>query len=302
MPELFIKILNWPFLTKIWMEGNLKWVLDIAGISLFLLAIIISTFLTRHWKRKYPHRVFVSYILLFHYFVLIFGFFTLFFIANYSGLKKGFFIKPLYRLPGNEKIIAITFDDSPDSQYTRKILNILALYQIKASFFVLGKNVKKYPDIVLNIISEGHDLGSHSYYHAHMGRMCLSSIDEDFKNMEMEFKKLGLDRPVLFRPPHGSKSPILEWYLRNHGYHLITWNLSPKDWKRLKPGIILSRLFSFVEPGSIILLHDGPTAVEILPEFIESMQKKGYRFIKISNIISGKTVNGKLECFQCLKY
>lgn len=295
MTELFIEILNWPLLTKIWIEGNLKWVLDLAVISLFLLAIIISTFLIRRRKRKNPYKVFISYLLIFHYFLLIFGILTIFFVANFSGLKKGFFIKPLYRLPGNEKIIALTFDDSPDSRYTRKILNILALYQIKATFFALGKNVKKYPDIVFNIISEGHDLGSHAYSHAHMGRMCLSSIDEDFKNMEMEFKKLGLDRPVLFRPPHGSKSPVLEWYLRNHGYLLITWNLSPKDWKPLKPQIILSRLFSFVEPGSIILLHDGPTAVAILPEFIETMQKKGYRFIKISNIMSGKKVNGKLE-------
>jgi peptidoglycan/xylan/chitin deacetylase (PgdA/CDA1 family) len=298
LTETFIEILNWPFLTKIWMEGNLGWILELAVISLFLLAVMISTLLIRRWKRKNPYKIFIRYILLFHYFVLIFGFFTLIFVANFSGLKKGFFIKPIYRLPENGKIIALTFDDSPDSQYTRKILDILSHYQIKATFFVLGQNVKQYPDIVIDIFKKGHDIGNHSYSHQYMGRMWFSSIEKDMKNVEIEFKKIGLDRPILFRPPHGSKSPILEWYLHNHGYRLITWNLSPKDWKTLKPEIILSRLFSFVEPGSIILLHDGPNAVAILPEFIETMHKKGYRFVKISDILGKISELHQLKLFS----
>lgn len=273
--ETFVKILNWQFLTKIWIEGNIKWIFELVGISLSLVGIIVLILFLKHRKK----------ISVFLYFLLFFWFFAFFFEINFGGLKKGLFLKPIYHLPLNEKVIALTFDDGPNPKYTPKILNILAHYQVKATFFVLGKNVKQYPNIVLSIAAEGHDIGNHSYSHPYMGRMGPSAIEEELDKVEDEIKHLGLSKPFLFRPPHGSKSIILEWCLRKRGYRLITWDLSPKDWKLIKTDILLSRLLTFVQPGSIILLHDGPNAVRILSDFIEIMRKRGYRFIKISDAL-----------------
>lgn len=288
--EKFIDFLSWDFLTKIWIEGNLKWFLALFITSLFLLAFIISIFIIRRWQKNNLSRPYLKSLLISHYIIFFVVCFLLFFLNNSYHLKKGLFLEPVYRLSDNEKIIALTFDDGPHPQYTPEILNILSQYSINATFFYLGKNIKKYPDVVLKTATKGHDIGSHSYSHNNMRWMWLSDINTEVVRVEKELERLELAKPVFFRPPHGGKSVILERYLLQNGYHIVTWNLSPKDWKALNPDILLGRLLRFVKPGSIILLHHGPNAVAILPAFIEEMQKRGYRFVKIGDVIKGKSL------------
>lgn len=263
MPYIKIK-----FVQKIWMEGNLLWLANL-GVALNLSLLCGLLFLIFQYE----------FFLLLSLISLI----AAYYIYAYTGIKKGLLTTPFYELKTQQKKIALTFDDGPNPNYTNEILTILAAHQVKATFFLLGQHIESHPAIAQRINDEGHAIGNHSYSHPRMNLMGYKALVSEIDKTQSLIKNLNYNNPLLFRPPYGLKSPLLELILKAKKMKTIHWNLSSKDWKPITPTTILARLLQFTQPGTIVLLHDSKNAVAVLPEFIKRCQENGYQFVRISD-------------------
>lgn len=188
-----------------------------------------------------------------------------------------------------EKIIALTFDDGPHPKYTPEILDVLLKYDAKATFFVVGENAEKNPEIVYRTYEEGHELANHTYTHP-LKATIPRILKEIKKTNETIFSITGYS-PMLFRPVEGQYSDALIKSIANERYKVImwSWHLDTFDWKN--PGVnkIVDIVLTGVEPGNVILFHDGggnrEQTVKALEEIIKELKKKGYRFLTISELL-----------------
>jgi len=193
------------------------------------------------------------------------------------------------------KKVALTFDDGPSDPYTGEILDVLKEHDVKATFFLLGRNAEKYPDLAQRIVREGHVIGNHSFSHSDMAfffkRRSLREIDQAENSI---FRITGV-RPTLFRPPHGRYSPGLLKLTRAEGLLTVEWSVSPKDWAQPSAAKIVKRVLNQVRNGSIILLHDGHPDTEpgnrlhtvmALPTLIAALRAEGYELVTVPELLS----------------
>lgn len=193
----------------------------------------------------------------------------------------------------DQPVIALTFDDGP-SPYTAQVLDILDRYQVKATFFVIGQNVERHPDLARRIVAEGHVIGNHTYSHPLWGAVeTPGRMAHELDAAAAVIQETTGVTPTLFRPPHGWRSPWMISLAHRKGYQVVTWSISPDDWRQPPPEVIVRRVVSRARPGAIILLHDGletqqnppvQNTVEALPRIIETLQAQGYRFVTIPEL------------------
>jgi peptidoglycan/xylan/chitin deacetylase (PgdA/CDA1 family) len=198
------------------------------------------------------------------------------------------------RVRADQPVVALTFDDGP-SPYTAQVLDILARYQVQATFFVIGMNVEKYPDLVRRIVSEGHAIGNHTYSHPLLGPVeSPSRFQRELDRADLAIQAATGVRTRLFRPPRGLRSPWMMHLARSSGYQVVTWSVSPDDWRHPPSAVIAERVLDRVRPGAIVLLHDGletmasppqENTVAALPAILEGLQKRGYRFVTVPELI-----------------
>ncbi|MCY0892228.1 MAG: polysaccharide deacetylase family protein [Acidibacillus sp.] len=198
-----------------------------------------------------------------------------------------------YQGPPNKRI-ALTFDDGPDQRYTPQILSILRKKGVHATFFVLGKNVKRYPNITRQITKEGHILGNHSYNHPSLTRVNHDQLLWEVKATEREITQLTGKRTRFVRPPYGNLDPTVLMSLGKMGYHVVNWSVDSNDWRSLTKAQVLANIIPHVRPGSIILQHcasGGPQenlsgTVAALPSIIDTLRQKGYQFVTIQELFA----------------
>jgi len=191
--------------------------------------------------------------------------------------------------------IALTFDDGPNEPYTSEILDILKKYNLKVTFFVLGKNVERYPDTARRIVKEGHVIGNHTYDHPYLLVQSKSHIKYEMQKAEQAILAATNIRPHLFRPPYGVDNSWIYHTAREFGYVTIEWSVTGNNGgKEIPPERIIEDVLNKVKNGSIILLHDGDrlirganrrNIVKALPFIIESLQKKGYQFVTVPELL-----------------
>ncbi|NQV18017.1 MAG: polysaccharide deacetylase family protein [Armatimonadetes bacterium] len=189
-----------------------------------------------------------------------------------------------------EKIVALTFDDGPDPEYTIDILKILRNYNVQATFFITGKKAQEYPEIVRKLISNRQELGNHSYSHRSLILKTMNYVKSEIEKTDEILKSFGIQGEILFRPPYGridAISIMVFWKLQKK---IILWDNGPKDFKCSSSDEIVNKVLKKIKSGSIIVLHDGGgdrsntvKAVEIL---IPELLKRGYLFKKVSELIS----------------
>jgi peptidoglycan/xylan/chitin deacetylase (PgdA/CDA1 family) len=201
-----------------------------------------------------------------------------------------------------EKVVALTFDDGPNEPYTSEILDILSSYDVKATFFVIGKNVELYPETAKRMISEGHVLGNHSYSHNANHALTEYGAKDLAVAQEVIFNTLGV-RPHLYRPPHGKKSPWELEEVKKQGMIEVTWSVSTGELNGASPVSVAQIIVSKTNPGKIILLHDGygtdhncgksdkSLTVEALPLIVEKLQAEGYRFVTVPELLDVPAYN-----------
>ncbi|PNQ74038.1 polysaccharide deacetylase family protein [Hanstruepera neustonica] len=186
----------------------------------------------------------------------------------------------------NEKILYLTFDDGPTPNITDQVLNLLSEFHAKATFFCIGNNVEKHPEIFKNILSKGHAIGNHTQNHLKGWKTdlehYLADVDkaQDVINSELKDNKFS---QKLFRPPYGKIKPSQGKALINLGYTIVMWNVLSFDWdNQTSPDTCLKNVLDKSEPGSIIVFHDSEKAAKnllyALPKVLEHFSNKGYTF------------------------
>lgn len=222
--------------------------------------------------------------------------FSLLFLLVFSAVSPGaqVFGKVVAHGQRDQRAVALTFDDGP-SPYTTQVLDVLDTYQIKATFFLIGQNVERHPDLAKRIASEGHALGNHTQTHPLWGAVGTPSREmQELTDAETAILNETGVAPTLFRPPHGWRSPWMMRVARDLGYRVVTWNVAGEDWRRPSPETIAQRVLRRVRPGAIILLHDGletqvdpamQNTVAALPLIIEGLLDRGYRFVTVPELI-----------------
>lgn len=158
-------------------------------------------------------------------------------------------------------VVALTFDDGPDPQWTPRLVDILNRYQARATFFMIGKNAKKYPNIVSSVAEAGHEICNHTWDHSSFP---LISRRERRRQILSCAEALVPYGQKLFRPPWGHQNFLTLLHVTLLGYKVITWNLHAFDWLEKDPAWMTSHLEKSIKPGSIILLHDSVCAKQYM--------------------------------------
>ncbi len=215
-------------------------------------------------------------------------------VILYLIYQKGwftFFTKIIFRGNDSKKTIALTFDDGPQPIYTENILNTLKENKITATFFLLGANIEKYPDLVKQIISENHEIGNHSYSHEKLFFKKPEFIKNEIRKTDELLESYKIETKI-FRPPFGFMLFLLPFITKQFEKNIILWNINSKDYLGLSAKKISGKILKNVKAGSIILMHDGrgikggnrSNTVETLKIIIPKLKAMGYDFSTISDL------------------
>jgi len=187
--------------------------------------------------------------------------------------------------------IAITFDDGPHPQNTPRLLDMLRARNIKATFYVIGRSVDLYPQVVRRTVAEGHEIGNHSNTHR-----LLSKLGDDELRQEMERCRDAVGRaagvqPRTMRPPYGGLlQRQRELVHAEYGYPTILWSCDPLDWKRPGPSVVTSRILAGTSAGGIVLAHDlHAQTVDAMPATFDGLLRRGFKFVTVSQLLAMKT-------------
>lgn len=218
------------------------------------------------------------------------------------GIAKKMFSSYIWDLPTDEQVIYLTFDDGPTEIITPWVLEQLKSYNAKATFFVIGNNVDKHPDILQTVLEEGHTIGNHTYNHLkgwktktpvylenieaceavlriQNSRFKVSGAESDIRNSEVENRNL-------FRPPYGKLKPKQGKEVIKMGYQIVMWDVLSFDWDTsVQPETCYQNVISKATNGSIIVFHDSLKAAKnmqyALPKVLDYFNQKGFVFKSI---------------------
>ncbi|MFP5115918.1 polysaccharide deacetylase family protein [Bacillaceae bacterium C204] len=198
----------------------------------------------------------------------------------------------------NQKIVALTFDDGPHPIFTPQILDILAKYNAKATFFVAGNKVIRFPDLLKREVKEGHEIANHTYHHIY-GNMTSEKLSSELEETDKIIKKITGFKPSLFRPVGGYYNDlIINTALKNGKVVVLwTWGQDTRDWADPPVSQICNTITKGVKPGNIILFHDWHGSeytqtcqtVKALDTILDFLYKNGYKCVTVSELLYRST-------------
>ncbi|WP_232735748.1 polysaccharide deacetylase family protein [Alteribacter populi] len=196
--------------------------------------------------------------------------------------------------PTTENKIALTFDDGPDPRFTPGVLDVLSEYNVPATFFLMGARAEANPDLAQRIVEEGHVVGNHTFWHPDLVEEADVDllVEEVTRTEDVLAEVLGL-RTTLFRAPYGFLYRELVEELEILNYSVIGWSVDSLDWQEITPEEIAENVLTQIQPGSIVLMHDGAEpefdrtqTIESLHEIIPTLQEQGYEFVTVSELLN----------------
>jgi peptidoglycan/xylan/chitin deacetylase (PgdA/CDA1 family) len=198
------------------------------------------------------------------------------------------------RLPAstrNADAIALTIDDGPDPVVTPQVLDLLDSFDVRATFFCIGANVKRYPALAREIVARGHALENHSQVHVHTFSVTLpGALTREIDAAQRTLEQVSGERPMFFRAPAGLRNLFLEPVLRKLDLRLAAWTRRGYDTRERDPEVVARRLLDGLAARDILLLHDGnaaltvdgtPMIVAVLPRVIEAARARQLRFVTL---------------------
>ncbi len=195
-------------------------------------------------------------------------------------------VLPIYSVEREDKVITVSFDASWGGDKTLKILDLLDQYNAKATFFLVGIWVDKYPELVKEIAARGHEIGNHSDSHAHFTQISESKIRQELDSCSDKIETLTGVRPTLFRPPYGDYNSKVITVVRDEGYEAVQWSVDSLDWKNRGVEDLVKRATNNIQPGDIILFHnDSDFIVDALPAILSYYQEQGFTMIPAKDIL-----------------
>jgi peptidoglycan/xylan/chitin deacetylase (PgdA/CDA1 family) len=229
---------------------------------------------------------------------------SVFFVSKSSSADKGrkYYEEAgqiLWEIKTNEKIIALTFDDGPHKKYTPEILDILAKYQAKSTFFIVGENAEKNSEVIQRMYEDGHELAIHTY--THPLRTTVPNLLKEIKQTHDTIYGITGYTPTLFRPVEGQYTDGMIEAVAKEGYKVVmwSWHQDTMDWK--SPGVnkIVNTVLKGAKEGNIVLFHDGGgdrgQTVKALEKILPELEKQGYKFVTVSELLKVQKANKKLE-------
>ena len=196
--------------------------------------------------------------------------------------------------------VALTFDDGPDPESTRRVLKILAEHGHTATFFVVGRKVDRHPDVLREIHAGGHAIGLHGYLHDRLFALKPPGfVRTDIERTQRAVEEACGVRPTLFRPPVGLVSPRTAAGARSAGVTLVAWSVRAFDGvARTSPEQIVQRIGRGLKPGAIVLLHDAaerddhlPRSADALPAILDLIDKRGLTTLRVETFIKAGTAS-----------
>ena len=184
--------------------------------------------------------------------------------------------------------IAITFDDGPHPTLTPRLLDMLKERGVKATFYVIGKNVVLYPGIMQRIVAEGHEIGNHSYTHPALTKCSPGKITEEITKTNEAIQQACGAKPTTMRPPYGATNAAITKRLNDEfGLAVIMWSVDPLDWKIRKASHVSNHILQNTKSGAIVLAHDiHPSTIDAMPAALDGLISKGHKFVTVSELIA----------------
>ena len=193
---------------------------------------------------------------------------------------------PVYSVERDGKFVSLSFDAAWGNEDTQMLIDILAKYGVRATFFVVGEWVDKYPESVKALHDAGHEVMNHSDAHPHMAKLTAKQIIDEVNRCSDKIEAVTGVRPTLFRCPYGEDDDNVIGTVNGMGLTTVQWDTDSLDWKKLTAGEIYKRVSSKVQPGSIVLFHNaGLHTPEALPSIIEYLLAEGYTIVPVSEIL-----------------
>ncbi|MEH7333051.1 polysaccharide deacetylase family protein [Neobacillus drentensis] len=196
-------------------------------------------------------------------------------------------------VPALQKVIAITFDDGPNPIYTPQVLEIFSEVGGKATFFMIGEQMSKYPEMVKKVAEQGHEIGNHTFTHPKLSQLTQEECSEEIERNESLVEDLAGQKPVVFRPPYLDYNHETLSVLEQKSYPMIgALNLEAHDWEQ--PGVdhILAKTRDCARNGSILLFHDGygdrSQTIEAVRILVAELSSQGYQFVTVSSLLNGQ--------------
>jgi peptidoglycan/xylan/chitin deacetylase (PgdA/CDA1 family) len=182
--------------------------------------------------------------------------------------------------PAATAAVCLTFDDGPHPEWTPRLLDVLKARDVRATFFLVGRNAEMHPGIVRRMVDEGHAVGNHTYSHVNAGLVPARSLMDEVRRTDVFLAGLLGRAPGLFRPPHGKLTAPALWRLWRGGQAVVLWNVDPRDYR----GGTAEEIGSWfrehpLRGGDLVLMHDPiPQAAEVLPPLIDEARGRGLTF------------------------
>lgn len=186
------------------------------------------------------------------------------------------------------RLVALTFDDGPHPEHTPALLEVLADEGVRATFFVLGSQVSRHPEIARRIVEEGHQIANHSYTHRDYRSLNYEEKRSDFVRAQDAIEDATGVRPSWVRPPYGKMNATSYTLFGNEEVLAAHWSVDPADWRRPGRGVIRQRVANTVHPGAVILLHDAggdrEQTVRATRDIIRDLRAEDYRFVTVEQL------------------
>jgi len=180
------------------------------------------------------------------------------------------------------KKVALTFDDGPDPQYTPILLDGLKERNVKATFFVLGKQAEKYPELILRMEAEGHLIGNHTYSHLQLSQTNRKEFKEELQKTDAILEEIIGSSVQYVRPPYGTWDKAFETELNMFP---VLWNIDPLDWCKKDTECMVRNIVNEIEENDIILMHDQyASSVEAALRTVDELKKQGYEFVTVDEL------------------
>lgn len=185
------------------------------------------------------------------------------------------------------KVVALTVDDGPHYKTTPQMLAVLREKNVRLTLFILGENAASHPEILAQAVADGHEIASHAYSHNSLAKMSRMEVGEELDKAEKAITVVA-PKPTLFRPPGGAYNDTVTAEAARRGYTSILWSIDPGDWRRPSVEQVVNGVMNKIEPGSIVLLHDGqyplptPEAIGII---IDRLRSQGYSIVTVSELL-----------------
>lgn len=191
-----------------------------------------------------------------------------------------------------ELVAALTFDDGPDGYSTPRILKSLRDKGVRATFFVVGDQIRRFPDMLKRIADEGHEIGNHTWSHPDIAKLSASRLRQQIERTEAEIVKITVKPSVLFRPPYGSYTEADACQINGMGERVILWSVDTNDWRGLPTGHIVETVHRGIAPGAIVLQHSLPPqsgdlrgTIDAVPKIIDDLRRRGYKLETVSELL-----------------